>query len=128
MMARHFRHPDLDAHKPGCQETESGEPCGDPNGAYIDVFCNCHHYTEPVVLMNGTDVAWPAGWSQDQADTWRSEHNLLPPTGEQIAVGKPMPQAGAQNDPNLVNPIPTAGTGVLSDPRNSRQNDAAPTG
>ena len=99
-----------------------------PNGAYIDVLCNCHHYTEPVVLMNGTDVAWPAGWSQDQVDTWRSEHNLLPPTGEQIAVGKPMPQAGAQNDPNLVNPTPTAGTGVLPDPSKPRQSDAAPTG
>lgn len=98
-MARHFRHPDMDAHEPGCLESESGEPCVSPNSAYIDVFCDCHHYTEPKILMNGNDVAWPAGWSQDQADIWRREHGLLPPIGEQVAVGNAMSPADAQADP-----------------------------
>jgi hypothetical protein len=105
-MTRHFRHPDMDAHEPGCQEIESGEPCADPNSAYIDVFCACHRYTEPKILMNGTDVAWPAGWSQEQATAWRGDHGLLPPVGEQVAVGKPMPQAGPEDDPGQVNPVP----------------------
>lgn len=127
-MARHFRHPDLDAHEPGCQEIESGEPCEDPNSAYIDVFCTCHHYTEPKILMNGTDVAWPAGWNQDQATDWRNEHSLLPPVGEQVAIGVAVPQAGVQGNPALVNPVLPADTGILRDPSNPKQSDEDPTG
>jgi hypothetical protein len=127
-MARHFRHPDMEAHEPGCQETESGEPGSDLDSAYIDVFCTCHHYTEPKILTNGTDIAWPAGWSQEQADTWREEQGLSSPVGSQVAVGEALPQAGPQSDPNLVNPVPTAGTGILADPSNPTQNDEAPTG
>jgi hypothetical protein len=127
-MARHFRHPDAGAHEPGCQETESGEPSGDPNWAYIDVFCSCHHYTEPKILTNGTDIAWPAGWSQEQADTWRKEHDLAPPVGDKVAIGQALPQAGSQGDPDRVNPLPTTETGMLPDPSNPRQNDTAPTG
>ena len=127
-MARHFRHPDMGAHEPGCQETESGEPYADPNSAYIDIFCTCHQYTEPKILTNGTDIAWPAGWSQAQADTWRKEHGLSPPAGHEIAVGQPLPQVGEQGDPDLVNPLPTVGSGILTDPSNPVQNDAVPTG
>jgi hypothetical protein len=127
-MARHFRHPDVNAHEPVCQETESDEPASHPNSAYIDVFCNCHHYTEPKILMNGTEVAWPAGWSQEQVDAWCKGHNLLPPISEKVAVGKPVPQAGAQNDPDLINPVPTAVSGVLPDPSNPILTDEARTG
>jgi hypothetical protein len=91
-MTGHFRHPDLDAHEPGCRELEADEPCADLNSAYIDVFCNCHHYTEPKILMNGIDIAWPAGWTQEQAHNWRVEHGLTPPTGDRVSVGEPMPQ------------------------------------
>ena len=118
----------MSAHAPGCQETESGEPWDDLNSAYIDVFCNCHHYTEPKILMNGTDVAWPAGWSQEQADAWRNEHGLVPPVGEKVSVGQPLPQEGPQSDPNLVKPVAPTETGVLTDPSNPTQNDVAPTG
>jgi hypothetical protein len=97
-MTRHFQHPDMDAHEPGCLETQSEEPCADPNSAYIDVFCDCHHYTEPKILMNGTDVAWPAGWSQEQANVWRGEHGLVPPVGAKIVVGEAMPQVNPQDD------------------------------
>ena len=124
-MARHFRHPDIEAHEPGCQELESGEPSADPGGAYIDVFCTCHRYTEPKVLMNGTDIAWPAGWSQEQAYTWRKENGLVPPMGEQVAVGQPLPQEGAQGDPDSVIPVSVVQTGFLADPSNPTQNDQA---
>ena len=127
-MARHFRHPDMGAHEPGCQETESGEPWDDPNSAYIDVFCTCHHYTAPKLLMNGTDIAWPAGWSQEQADTWRKENGLTPPVGEKVAVGQPLPQAGSQSDPDLVRPVAGVEDGVLADPSNPTEKDVAPTG
>jgi hypothetical protein len=104
-MVWHFQHPDMDAHEPGCLEAEGGEPRVEPNSAYIDVFCACHHYTEPKILMNGTDVAWPAGWSQEQANVWRSEHGLGPPVGEKVSVGEAMAQADTQDNTELVNPI-----------------------
>ena len=126
-MARHFRHPDIEAHEPGCQELESGEPSTGPSSAYIDVFCPCHRYTEPKILTNGSDIAWPAGWSQEQADTWRQEKGLVPPVGEQVAVGQPLPQAGTQDDPDEVNPVSAAETGILTDPSNPTQNDELPT-
>ena len=127
-MARHFRHPDSDAHEAGCQEAESGEPCTDPNSAYIDVFCSCHHFTEPKLLTNGTDIAWPAGWSQEQADTWRAKNGLSPPSGQQVAVGEAMAQTGLQASPDHVDSFPTAANGILPDPSNPTQHDAAPTG
>jgi hypothetical protein len=127
-MVRHSKHPDRDAHEANCQETEDGEPCADPNSAYIDVFCSCHHYTQPKVLMNGTDIAWPAGWSQEQADKWRKEHGLVPPDGDSVAIGEALPQAGSESDPDQIDPLPTAGTGILPDPNNPSQNDVAPTG
>jgi hypothetical protein len=118
----------MEAREPGCQETESGEPGSDLDSAYIDVFCTCHHYTEPKILTHGTDIAWPAGWSQEQVNTWRAGARMSPPVVSQVAVGEALPQAGPQSDPNLVNLISTAGSGVLADPSNPTQNDEAPTG
>ena len=71
--------PDSDAHEPGCIKAGSEIECTDPNLTYLDIFCECHRYTEPKILGNGTDVAWPAGWSQKQADDWRQTHGLKPP-------------------------------------------------
>lgn len=126
-MARHFRHPDLEAHEPGCQELESGDPDPVPGGAYIDVFCICHRYTAPKILTNGTDIAWPAGWSQGQADAWRKQNGFAAPLGQKVAVGEPLPQERAQNDPEIVNPITFAEHGLLTDPSNPAQNDEAST-
>ena len=95
-------------------EKESGEPCPDPNSAYIDIFCPCHHYTEPKIMANGADIAWPAGWSQEQADAWRAAHSLTAPVGETVAVGAAKPQAGPQDDPEQVNPTETLKTAILS--------------
>jgi len=74
-----LRVPDSDAHEPGCMNTDGDIACDDPNLMYLDIFCECHRYTEPKVLSNGTDIAWPAGWSQDQADAWRKARGLQSP-------------------------------------------------
>jgi hypothetical protein len=79
-MAARFRHPDLNAHEPGCLKIDGGEPVADGQIAYIDVFCDCHRYTEPKILTNGTDIAWPAGWGEDQAAEWRKRKGLVPPS------------------------------------------------
>jgi hypothetical protein len=55
-----LRHPDPEAHEPGCRETEADRPCGDPGRTHVDVFCDCHRFTEPKMLPNGSDIAWPA--------------------------------------------------------------------
>jgi hypothetical protein len=47
---------------------------------YLDIFCVCHRYTEPKILANGTDIAWPAGWTQKQAEAWRAAHDLRAPS------------------------------------------------
>ena len=76
-MALRYHHPDLEAHGPGCTRMDAPDLLNPPGG-YVDVFCDCHHYTEPKILMNGTDVAWPAGWTLEQAMDWRKQHGLLP--------------------------------------------------
>lgn len=72
-----LRVPDDEAHEPGCL-AEGDIACRDPNLEYLDVFCDCHRYTQPRILGNGTDIAWPAGWSQAQADQWRADRGLAP--------------------------------------------------
>jgi hypothetical protein len=79
-------HPDTSAHEPGCDKLDMPDgPAADPS-RYVDVFCECHRYTDPKILMNGTDVAWPAGWTQEQAVDWRKEYGLLPPLGTEAPV------------------------------------------
>lgn len=88
--------PQLDefGHRPGC--VHYGKK---PVGAYkkwshTDLFCTCHNWTEPMVLDNGSDIAWPAHWTQAQADVWRVEHDLqrpaatVSPAGARNYVGK----------------------------------------
>ena len=72
--------PDSEAHEPGCMEADRGITCADPNLMYLDVFCECHRYTEPKILANGTDIAWPAGWTKKQAEGWRTAHGLKAPS------------------------------------------------
>jgi hypothetical protein len=74
-----IRHPDPDAHEPGCLDDGSGQPCADPGGSYLDIFCNCHHSTEPKMLANSTDIAWPAGWTKKEAEAWREANGLVRP-------------------------------------------------
>jgi hypothetical protein len=74
-----LRHPDPEAHEPGCLEIPVDAACADPGGSYLDVFCNCHRFTEPKILLNGTDIAWPAGWDERQAGRWRLLNHLVRP-------------------------------------------------
>ena len=79
-MGLRYRHPDLNAHEPGCTKIDAPDsPAAAPSARYLDVFCECHHYTEPKILMNGTDVAWPAGWTPQQATEWRKDNGLVQP-------------------------------------------------
>jgi len=71
--------PDCDAHEAGCIKSDSGVECSDPNLTYLDIFCECHRYTEPKTLGNGTDIAWPAGWDQGRADAWRKAKGIMAP-------------------------------------------------
>lgn len=74
-------HWDIRGHDPGCKHYRGGEPVADEASSHIDMFCECHDFQEPVVLANGTDVAWPAGWDEVQAAGWRRSHNLAAPRG-----------------------------------------------
>ena len=73
------RYPDTEAHEPGCLSEEPDLLGPDPIAGYIDLFCACHRYTEPKILSNGTDIAWPAGWTEDQAMKWRIAKGLVQP-------------------------------------------------
>ena len=77
-MLSHY--PDPEAHEPGCMHALPIYDLSDP-AAYVDIFCECHHYTEPKILSNGTDIAWPAGWEEPQALDWRRTHGLARPAG-----------------------------------------------
>ena len=77
-MTQYSRHPDISAHEPGCRGTDVPE-IADLCSLYSDVFCDCHCYTEPKILMNGADIAWPAGWSLQQARDWRQRKGLVLP-------------------------------------------------
>ena len=75
-----FRIPDAEAHEPGCMQADMGVACMDPNLTYLDIFCECHRYTNPKILASGIDIAWPAGWTQELANAWRTERGLMPPS------------------------------------------------
>jgi len=76
---RPVRHLDPRAHEPGCLENVEGAPWADLDSTHLDLFCNCHRYTEPKILNNGTDIAWPAGWTEQQATGWRINNALARP-------------------------------------------------
>ena len=79
-------HPDQGAHEPGCDKLDMPDgPAADPTRS-VDVFCECHRYTDPKILTNGIDIAWPAGWTEAQAVEWRKQHGLLPPAGLEAPV------------------------------------------
>lgn len=66
-------------HERGCPEFNRGGMFAEPENSHVDLFCDCHRFTEPKILRNGTDIAWPAGWTEEQARQWRGRHNLIKP-------------------------------------------------
>jgi hypothetical protein len=70
---------DSNGHQLGCPLF--GEvPAADSDSVYIDLYCDCHNWSEPKILANGTDIAWPAGWTEAQALAWRAKNGLAAPT------------------------------------------------
>jgi hypothetical protein len=49
------------------------------NNTHMDLFCDCHSFKEPVILGNGNDIAWPAGWTESEADAWRVANKMVGP-------------------------------------------------
>lgn len=47
---------------------------------YVDYFSDDNRNHEPVVLEDGTSVAYPAGWTDEDADKWRKGNDLQPPS------------------------------------------------
>jgi hypothetical protein len=82
------RYCDPDAHEPGCTDDDSRAPCADPGATHADVFCNCHHFTEPKILSNCTDISWPAGWTEVQAADWREKHCLVRAPNRELEAGE----------------------------------------
>ena len=98
-------------HTVECQKTVQGKPCADTASEYNDIFREgCHDwFTDPHVLPNGTDIAWPSGCSEDQAKPWRAERGLSRP------------------DNKSINELSAPSSGIL--PKDGGdQNDMAPTG
>ena len=71
---------DCRGHHPSCPKHGKGtSPTVNETGGHVDLFCDCHSFKEPLVLTNGTDIAWPAGWEDEQAIAWREASGLSPP-------------------------------------------------
>ena len=62
-------------HERGCPNFDMRAPI--PEGTHADLFCDCHHFTEPAILRNGTHIAWPAGQTEKEVSEWRRAHNLV---------------------------------------------------
>jgi len=45
--------------------------------ALTSIFFTCHRWVEAKTLTNGTEIAWPAGWTRQEARRWRLEHHLM---------------------------------------------------
>ena len=70
---------DYRGHILGCMLYRKGIPRADEKSTHVDLFCDCHRFKEPKILANGTDVAWPAGWTPEQALVWRDKNGLAAP-------------------------------------------------
>src|SRR5947208_959070 len=59
-MSEHALPADLDseAHRPGCPHYGKGGsvPIADETTGYIDLFCDCHNFADPLVLANKSDI------------------------------------------------------------------------
>lgn len=67
-------------HRAGCSHYSDEAPTADPNSTHMDLFCDeCHDHQEPTIGPNGTDVSWPAHWTEAEARYWRHLHGILRP-------------------------------------------------
>jgi hypothetical protein len=61
-------------HRPGCPNSDQQDP------ATGDYFCDCHTFSRPQIGPNGSDIAFPVGWTEIQAREWRKKNGLAPPS------------------------------------------------
>src|SRR3954468_9991138 len=110
-----------DGHTAECREARAA----DDGGRYEDIFCDgCHDwFDKPHVLANGADIAWPSGWTREQAKQWRQENGLA-----SASAAATTPQAGPHDRKDLVNANATPGAGTLPRAGEADQNEMAPTG
>jgi hypothetical protein len=66
-------------HAHDCPKLPEEWSFGEPAIGYADIFCDCHEFSHPRVLGDGTDIAWPKGWTAKEARCWRAAHSLLAP-------------------------------------------------
>jgi hypothetical protein len=46
----------------------------------VDLLCGWRHFNNPKILSNGTEIAWPAGRGQKQAEEWRRKKGVARPS------------------------------------------------
>jgi hypothetical protein len=69
-------------HRRGCLYfDDKAAPSADPNNQYVDLFCDCHENDMPEIGANGTDVVWPADWTEQEAMVWRRRNSILRDSG-----------------------------------------------
>lgn len=79
-MSSKLLEPDIRGHTPVCPRY-CKEPITNKDAvAYADLFCNCHTWKDPKILLGGTNIAWPGGWTPEQALAWRAKYGLAAPT------------------------------------------------
>jgi len=66
-------------HRPDCKNRPE-EELADETAGYSDSFCECHDFQEPILHANGTDISWPAGFTNEMADAWRRRNGLARPS------------------------------------------------
>jgi hypothetical protein len=72
---------DRKGHTPGCAHYSEGPPLADESTGHVDFYCDdCHDFTEPRILPDGTSIAWPSGWTPEQALVWRDQRGLAAPS------------------------------------------------
>jgi len=67
-------------HDPDCPNFSEAGLAAAQDAHFNDIFCDCHRYVEPHVMPNGTAIAWPCGWSAEEAIAWRVAHDLCRPS------------------------------------------------
>jgi hypothetical protein len=68
---------DSNGHAADCPHCD---PRAQNRDSYADLFCDCHHWEEPKILADGTNIAWPIGWNEKQAEEWRQRNGLARPS------------------------------------------------
>jgi hypothetical protein len=107
-------HPDIGAHEAGCPKLDTPDaPAADPI-RYVDVFCECHKYTDPKILTTDTDIAWPADGMAQGKWIAASNRNRGPRLTAGVGPRRDIRPGGRNLRPELCRQLPSAQLGQLS--------------